>query len=177
MGILVFCEDKNIKENLKPYKSITERIVNCQTIKKADSIMFFDYPPSQEILEEILKKVSPRHIHYMYNNFTNFDEQEIIKTISGMAKFVCNNQNGIFDLQKGASFLGLTTECIEILLQIFNECNNFSIIEQNEKFYKLQYKNNIEISKVLKCPLYLDFKEILKEISSFKKNVKNQIFA
>jgi len=173
MDIIVFCEDKNIKEKLKPYKSIAEKIVNRQTIRKADSIMFFDYPPTQEIFDEIIKKVSPRHIHYMNYDFVNFHEQEILKTISGMIKFVCNNQNGVFDLEKGASFLGLTTECVEILLQIFNECKNISIIEQNEKIYKIKYLENIEISKVLHCTLYHDFKEILEEISNFKKNFKN----
>ncbi|MBR2525140.1 single-stranded-DNA-specific exonuclease RecJ [bacterium] len=177
MDILVFCEDKKIKENLKPYKSITERIVNRQTIKKSDSIMFFDYPPTKDILDEIIKKVSPRHIHYMHHDFVNFDEQEILKTISGMTKFVCNNQEGIFDLEKGASFLGLTEECIENLLQIFNECKMISIIEQNEKFYKIKYLENIEISKALHCPLYHDFQEILEEISNFKKNFNKYIFA
>ena len=173
MDIIVFCEDKNIKEKLKPYKSIAEKIVNRQAIRQADSIMFFDYPPTQEIFDEIIKKVSPRHIHYMNYDFVNFHEQEILKTISGMIKFVCNNQNGVFDLEKGASFLGLTTECVEILLQIFNECKNISIIEQNEKIYKIKYLENIEISKVLHCTLYHDFKEILEEISNFKKNFKN----
>ena len=175
MDILVFCEDKKIKEKLKSYKSITERIVNRQNTRKADSIMFFDYPPNQDIYDEIIKTISPRHIHYMSYNFVNFDEQEILKTISGMAKFVCNNQEGIFDLKKGASFLGLTTECIKILLQIFNECKMISIIEQNENCYKIKHNENIEISKVLHCTLYKDFQEILKGISNFKTNFKNLI--
>ncbi len=177
MDIVVFCEDKNIKEKLKPYTSITERILNRNTIKKADSIMFFDYPPKQEIFDEIIKKVSPLHIHYMHCDYGKFNEQEFLKTISGMIKFVCNNQEGCFYLEKAASFLGITTECFEILLQIFEECKMISIIESNEKFYKIKYLKNVEISKVLHCTSYCDFLEIMEEIFNFKKSFKNLIFA
>ena len=176
MNIIVFCEDKNTKEKLKQYKSISEKIVTRQTLKKADSIMFFDYPPKREILEEIIKKVSPRHIHYMHYDCKKFDEQDILKTISGMIKFVCNNQNGIFDLIKGASFLGLTIECIEILLQIFEESEMISIEEQNEHFYKINFNKNVEFSKLLHCSQYKDFTEILEEIYKFKSKVEDYIF-
>lgn len=168
MNITVFAENQEIIKSLKPYSAISERVVSRQNISKADSIMFFDYPPSEEIFNEIIEQVSPLHIHYMPCNFVKIDEQSLLKTISGMIKYACNNKDGIFDLKKSSSFLAITEECVEKLLNIFAECKMIKIIEQNEKEYKLEFIQNIEISNVLHCIEYADFKLMFDEICDFK---------
>lgn len=171
MNIIAFVENPDVVSLLKPYKTISEKIVTRQTLKKADSIMFFDYPPTQEELENIIKEVSPHHVHYMSCGFTQINEQNILKTISGMIKFACNNKDGVFDLKKSASFLALTTECVEKLLSILAECGMITVLEQNDSEYKLEFVKNIELSHVLHCVEYADFKESLDEISAFKANL------
>ena len=173
MNVLVFAENQKIIENLKNYKAISKKIVNRQSIQKADSIMFFDYPPTQDILENIIKTVSPRHIHYMACDVQKFDEQYILKTFSGMVKYVCNNKDGIFNIEQAASFLAVTNECIDILMQIFNECRMISIKESNEEFYTISFLNNIELAQVLHSSKFNDFKEELIFIAKFKENMLN----
>lgn len=173
MDIIVFAENKSVTDFLKPYKSISQRIVTRQTVRKADSIMFFDYPPTKEIFEDIIKTVSPAHVHFMKCNFTKYNEQEILKTLSGMVKFACNNKDGVFDTEKGAIFLTLTEDCIDVLLHIFEECGMISILRQNEDNYNLKFKNNIEISQVLHSENYAEFKEMLEQISKFKEEMNN----
>lgn len=175
MKILVFAENQDIINKLKPYKALSENIVNRYSIENADSIMFFDYPPTEDDYELILEKVSPRHIHYMACNNLNINEQEIIKTISGMAKFACNNKDGLFDLEKSACYLGLTINCVKSVLQLLKQCKMFKIIKQNEKNYILEYENKIEISQVLHCIEYQNFKDILDEICEFKNNLYSEI--
>ncbi len=175
MNILIFAENKNVIETLKPYKTLSNKIISRQTAKKADSIMFFDYPPNKDDFDMIIKTVSPRHIHYMMYNAA-LDEQDILKTVSGMVKFCCNNKNGIFELQKGMSFLALTQSCVEILLQLLQDCGMIEILEQNNINYKLKYQGNIEISQVLHCKKYAEFKKCLDKINNFKKTFLTNSF-
>lgn len=171
MNIIVYAENKAVTDSLKSYKYLSEKTVTRQTLKNADSIMFFDYPPTQEDFDDIIEKVEPRHIHYMACDFSKFDEQTVLKTLSGMVKFACNNKNGIFEPARGASFLSITCECVEILLQILEDCGMINIIEKNQDSYTIEYKQNIELSQVLHCTRYAEFKEIFDEIISFKENL------
>ena len=168
MKVIVYAENKSVIDSLKPYKTLSDSIINRETIKKADSIMFFDYPPSEEIFDSIIESVSPRHIHYMACNFTKFDEHDIIKTLSGMVKYTCNNRNGEFDLAKSASFLGLTIDCVECLLSIFEQCKMIKIVEKNIDNYKIEFVGNVELSHITGCIQYKKFKDLLLEIEDCK---------
>ena len=171
MDILVFAENKNVIESLKSYKVLNEKIVNRKTVRKADSIMFFDYPPTKEIFDEIIEKVSPRHIHYMACDSLYFDEHSILKTISGMIKYTINNKNGIFDLQKASIFLGLSAECIEILLEILEKSEMINILERKSESCKIKYNKNVELSSILSSDMYEEFKKSLEEIIFFRENL------
>lgn len=175
MNIIAFAENQSVINSLKPYNEIYERIVSRQTLKNADSIMFFDYPPNEELLNEILETVSPHHIHYMPCDKTMLDESTLLKTISGMIKFSCNNKNGVFDLAKSSSFLAITEECVEKLLQIFAECQMIKILEQTETEYKIEFVKNIELSNVLHCIEYAEFKGLLDEICKFKEDASKTL--
>ncbi|MGN0018409.1 MAG: single-stranded-DNA-specific exonuclease RecJ [Candidatus Gastranaerophilaceae bacterium] len=175
MDILVFAENKKVIDYLKPYKSLSEKIVSRDTIKKADSIMFFDYPPCEEIMDNILKTISPKHIHFMPIKHSTLDEQEILKTISGMVKYTCNNKNGEFDIQKASTFLGLTDECIDILLNILSDCKMIKINSQNENIYNIEFLNNIELSQALHCTEYQQFKQTLDDIYKYQQTCTNNL--
>lgn len=168
MKVVVFAENKGVLDILKPYESLSELVVNRETLKKADSIMFFDYPPSEEIFDNIIETVSPRHIHYMGCNFTKFEENDIIKTLSGMVKYICNNRNGEFGLAKSASFLGLTIDCVKCLLSILEQCKMIKIVEKNIDNYKIEFVGNVELSHIKGCIQYKEFKDLLSEIEDCK---------
>lgn len=171
MNILVFAENQKNIASLKNYNAISERIVNRTNVEKADSIMFFDYPPTQKMLESIIETVSPRHIHYMACDIQKADEQNILKTVSGMIKYACNNKDGIFNLEQAASFLALTIECVENLIQIFDECKMIAIREKTETYYKIEFLKNIELSQTLHCAVYKDFKDELHQIEKYRKKL------
>lgn len=168
MNIVVYAENKDVINSLKPYKCLNDAIVNRETLKKADSIMFFDYPPSEELFDKIVEFVQPRHIHYMACNVKNLDELEIIKTLSGMIRYTCNNKNGEFNLAKSASFLSLTIECIEALLDVLEQCKMIKIVEKNIDNYELEFLGNVELSHITGCLQYNEFKNQLEEIIDCK---------
>ncbi|MDD1763047.1 MAG: DHHA1 domain-containing protein, partial [Methanothrix sp.] len=146
LNIAVFAEDKDVIEQLKPYKTLTDRIFNRRNIPKADALMFFDYPPNQDIFDEIIIKSSPKFIHFMHYEGKNFDEKDILKTFQGMLKYSLNNLNGMFDLQRSAAFLSQTKEAVSTLLNVFEECEMIKgQFESNN--YKIDLINPGDISK------------------------------
>lgn len=167
LNIAVFAEEKAVLDNLKPYKPLSEKVCNRQTIQKADAIMFFDYPASQEIFEDILKKSTPKNIHFMHYEVKQLDEKEFLKTFSGMLKFAYNNKNGIFDIERCASFLAQTKETICELLNVFEESE---IIKGKNggTSYKIEFFSNTEISKTLHTKAYKEFLAEIKLTQEYK---------
>ena len=54
--------------------------------------MFFDYPPNNDILADVVNKSSPSRIHFMKYDVDEVQRFTYIKTICGMIKYVCNKQ-------------------------------------------------------------------------------------
>jgi len=168
LDICVFVEDIKIKEKLKPYQYISEKIVNRQNVEKKDVLMFFDYPCDDDVLNLVKQKSSATTFHYM--NYQNYkaDEETILKTFSGMIRYNCNNLEGKFNLLRAASAIGVTEEVIEVLLEIFQDCGMIKILERGENFYKIEFINGIEISKTLHTPRYAEFVELMNTINDYK---------
>ena len=161
-------EDIKIKDSLKPYKNIYDNIINRQTAKKNDVLMFFDYPCDEEVLSQIKQQVSPSAYHYMsYQNY-NIDEEAILKTFSGMIKYTCNNLNGQFNLNRAAAAIGVTNEIIEIILEIFAESGMIKILIRENDYYQIEFLNSIELSKTLHSTKYPEFIELMNSINDYK---------
>ncbi len=168
LGVSVFVEDLKIKEELKPYQNITECIVNRQTVCKNDVLMFFDYPCNEDVLAKIKQSACASAIHYMnYQNY-KIDEEKLLKSFASMIKYCCNNLEGNFSLQRGASALGITEEVIEMLLEVFQDCGMIKILERDEEAYKIEFLAGIELSKALHSVKYAEFVELMNTINDYK---------
>ena len=163
----VFAEDRSIIDKLKIYPEIVSRIKNRNNITKTDSIMFFDYPASSEIYENILKIAEPSIIHYM-NYEIRHSIDEYLKTIYGMIKFVSNNKNGEFNLLNSSLFLGVTTSLIKLTLIMFEEGKIIKIIDKTEDNYIIQLLEHVDISSIPKLDGYIEFSLEFNTIKGFK---------
>jgi single-stranded-DNA-specific exonuclease len=170
LKIAVFAEEKEIIENLKHYKALSERSFNRQNIEKSDSIIFFDYPASKEIFDEILKKSSPEFLHFMNYESKNINEKEFLKTFLGMLKFSYNKQNGSFNIERCASFLAQTEEIVLRLLNIFAEIGMIKFKEKNIKEYQIELLSDSQISKALHTQSYKEFINQVKVVFNYKKS-------
>lgn len=172
LNIAIFAEEKAVVDKLKSYKALFERVFNRQTVQKADAIMFFDYPPSQEIFDEIIKKTSPKVLHFMNYEVKKFDEREFLKTFFGMLKFAYSNKNGNFDLQRSASFLAQTKETVVELLNVFSESEIIKGVNGGGNNYKIDFLlNGGEISKVLHTNSYKNFLKHIKKAQEYKSSL------
>lgn len=168
LGISVFAEDKKIIESLKPYENIVNAVVNRQNAHKNDVLMFFDYPCSDDVFENIKQTVCASSIHYMNYQNNKIDDEGIIKAFSGMIKYACNNLNGEFGLKRAASALAISEEIVEILLDIFADSGMIKILSRGENSYQIEFISGIELSKTLHSVKYSEFIELMKSINDYK---------
>lgn len=168
LKISVFAEDKTVIQSLKPYSALYDKIFNRQTLSKCDTLMFFDYPPSEKVFENIIKKASPKFLHFMKYDVKKIDEKELLKTFSGMLKYSFNNQQGIFDLEKSSIFLALDENTVISMLQIFEEAGLVKILEKRPTDYKIESVEVSDITKTLHTKNYEKFKNLLEKIQEYK---------
>ena len=166
--ICAFVEDKSILENLKPYKNISECIFNRNTAQKSDVLMFFDYPADEDILQNIMNSVAPDAIHYMNYRKGMYNIENILKLFSGMIRYTCNTLDGNFNLTRAAAALGITNVAVETMIEIFEDIGMVSIIERQEEFFRIDFKESVEISKTLHTIKYAEFVELINTIDDYK---------
>lgn len=171
LNIAVFAEDKSVLEKLKPHKCLNKKVFNRLSPKKCDAVMFFDYPASQEIFDDIIQKTSPKYIHFMNCEIQGVNEKEFLKTFSGMLKFSYNNLNGVFDLERSASFLAQTRETIIELLNVFSESEIIKATEKSVKEFKIEYLAGTEITKALHTTSYKEFLSQVNDTIEYKNSL------
>lgn len=168
LGVSVFVEDLQIKESLKPYKNITECIINRQTACKNDVLMFFDYPCDSDILDKLKQTVCATSLHYM--NYQNYkvNEENLLKNFASMIRYCINNLEGKFVLLRAASALGVSEKVVETILEIFQEAGMIKIAERDETFYLINLITEINLSKALHTSKYAEFVELMNTINDYK---------
>jgi len=168
LNIGVFAEDKAVLDKLKPFKALSERTFNRQVSKKFDVVMFFDYPASEEIFDDIIEKTSPDFLHFMNHQLTKHNEQEFLKTFSGMVKFAHNNKSGVFDLEKCASYLAQPKQLVIALLEIFEEIETIKILKKADTEYQIEFLSTVESSKALHVVGYSELLKIIEQVKGYK---------
>ena len=170
-NILIFAESKTVSDKLKPFSALFARIINRDTLRPCDSLMFFDYPADRETFDRILNQTNPLAIHFMNYDIKSTDEEEFLKTVCGMLKFACHNNGGKVDLRRFASFLGKSYKVFELLFSIFEDVGLIKIKEQTKDYYIIDYNHQGNISLVLHSPKYSLLTDLISECEEFQKNL------
>lgn len=169
----IFAQNKNTIETLKSYKEIAPKIKNRKDLQKCNQLMFFDYPASENIMQELLQISGAKTLHFMNYNNRNIDIQELIKNISGMLKYVCSNKNGEVNLQDISDFLAISDEVTELCIDMLEELGMFNIIENNGNIYKIEFNKAIEFAKIKNSNLYQELENELKKIFDYREKFCN----
>ena len=171
LKIGVFAEDKGVLENLKPHKSLIDKVFNRQSIPKSDAVMFFDYPVNQEIFEEIIKSSGAKFVHFMNYEPKKVNEQELLKIFLGMVRFVHNQKQGVFNVEGGALALVQTKEVVVELLNIFEQSGIIKVLQKTPQEYKIEFLGASEISKALHTEAYAEFLEEIRQVQEYRNSL------
>ena len=169
--IMVFAENKQILEMLRPYKNLSDKTFTREQLCECNSVMFFDYPADKETFENILRETSPQSIHLMNYDIKYFDEKEFLKTIAGMLKFAHNNNGGKVELRRCASHLGKSIKLVETVMELFEELNFIQITDKTPAYYIVKFKGIDDIAKVLHSPKYEHILNMAEECELFQKGL------
>lgn len=168
LSICSFVEDRSILEALKPFSAIYESVCNRNNVQKCDVLMFFDYPADEDILQSVMQGALADTIHYMNYQKVKYNEEQILKTFSGMIRYTCNTLDGDFNLSRAASALGVTNVVIETLLEMFEDVGMIKIKERLDESFKIEFLTSVELSKTLHTLKYAEFVELMNTISEYK---------
>ncbi len=170
-NILIFAESKTVSDKLKPFSALFARIINRDTLRPCDSLMFFDYPADRETFDRILNQTNPLAVHFMNYDVKSTDEEEFLKTVCGMLKFACHNNGGKVDLRRFASFLGKSYKVFELLFSIFEDVGLIKIKERSKDYFVIDYNPETDVSQVLHSPKYAILTDLINECEEFQKSL------
>ena len=171
LNIKVFAESKYIYDTIKNYAEISSHTVMRPDIQKCDVLMLFDYPPDKQTFDLILEKAQPKGIHFMNYEIKMYDEEDLLKTFSGMLKFASHNNNGKVDLIRCASFLGKSVKIIESLLKLYEHAGFIKINETSALFYTIEFIGIDDLSKILQSEEYRKIFDMTLECEEFQKSL------
>ena len=169
LDFIVFAENNLIIQSLKDYKGICERIVNRNNLRNADGIMFLDYPPTLDLMQNVINIVAPDKIHFMNYDFDFVRKFDYIKTFAGMIKYVTNSKDGVFDLNSSSAFLGITVNMTETLLDLFEEIGCIKILERGESCFVIEQLNSYSQKDYTDVENYALFRSMLDECEQTRK--------
>lgn len=167
-NIAVFAESKQVKDFLKPFKEISDKIITRNSLKPSDSLMFFDYPSDKKTFENIINTVNPSSIHFMKYDIKEFDEEEFLKTVFGMLKYANNNNSGKVELLRFASHLGKSYDVLHILFEILENSGIIKIKEKNDEYYIVEMTGNADLNKVLHSEKYQTMLDLAQNCQEFQ---------
>ena len=170
-NILIFAESKAITDKLKPFKSLSEKVITRDNLSECDGLMFFDYPADKETFDNIIEKTSAKAIHFMNYEQKILDEEEFLKTVYKMLNFAYHNTNGKVELRRCASFLGKSYKVLELLFTIFEEVGILKIKEQNSEYFVIDLTDENDLSKVLHSTKYSMLIDVISECEEFQKSL------
>lgn len=170
-NILIFAESKTVCDKLKPYDALSSQTITRDSLKPCDGLMFFDYPADRETFDRILSETNASAIHFMNYDLKITDEEEFLKTVSGMLKFACHNNGGKVELRRFASFLGKSYKVFELLFDIFENCGLITIEEKTKDYFVVSLTNETDISKVLHSQKYNLLLDLIEECEEFQKSL------
>ncbi|MBQ7126049.1 hypothetical protein IJO12_03085, partial [bacterium] len=171
LNIRVFAESRYILDTIKSYAEISARTFTRQDIPRCDVVMFFDYPSDKQTLDLILEKAQPKGLHFMNYEPKILDEQEFLKTFTGMLKFAAHNNDGKVELIRCSSFLGKSVKIFEMLLALYEQVGFIKILDKNSAFYTIEFIGVDDISKILHTEKYTQIFELIIECEQFQKSL------
>lgn len=169
-SISIFAENKKTYEYLSSQNLCNANIINRFNITPASQLVFFDIPPSQEIVDELVEKSQAKVIHCLRNNSINLVPVEILKTLSGMLKYADSKLDGMIDISLLTSKLCISSQAFEIAIRLFQSSGIIEILDEDIPIMKVKFIQPKDINSLKACSEYEEFSKIVEEINNFRNN-------
>ncbi len=167
----IFVEDKSIKEFLKPYKTIYEKICSRKNLTRCNQIMFFDYPANEELTKLIIKNTGAKVLHFMNYDNKQYTVDNVVRTLSGMLKYAANNKNGELNLIDLEAASGLSDDLVRLCIDMFTGLNMIRAEELGRDLLKIEFVNPVEMHKIKESEFYDELETELEKIHTYRQRL------
>lgn len=167
----IFVEDKEIKEFLKSYPQIFEKIHSRKNLAHCNQVMFFDYPASSELMNFIIKETGAKVLHFMGYDNKKYTVEAVVKTVCGMLKYAVNNKNSEVNLIDLESASGLSDDMVRLCIDMFAGLNMIRAEEQSKDLLKIEFINPVEMHKIKESEFYDELETELEKIYTYRQRL------
>ena len=167
----IFVEDKEIKEFLKSYPQIFEKIHSRKNLAHCNQVMFFDYPASSELMSFIIKETGAKVLHFMGYDNKKYTVEAVVKTVCGMLKYAVNNKNSEVNLIDLESASGLSDDMVRLCIDMFAGLNMIRAEEQSKDLLKIEFINPVEMHKIKESEFYDELETELEKIYTYRQRL------
>ena len=183
--ISIFIENKDILKLIENEETAAKKVISRLTLEKTDQIMFFDFPADKDLFAEILEKTKPQMVHLMPFYDIKHDNDELIKTISGMMKYAYSNKNGKINISELASKLSISNKAVKICAELLGKSGIINILDLSEQDINFKFLQGKGFLEIFSQKEYAQFIEEMANIEKFRhkllydeiSNIKNEILA
>lgn len=170
--LMLFAENKELVARLERFENLRAKIFNRFTPRKANHIMFFDYPPNKKIMHEIIKTSEPLAVHFMGMKSLCIEPLETLKNLSAMLKYSHNHKNGEFLIENVLLISGLDIEAVETALKLFLDIKMIDIVSRTGNLLKIEFLKSVEISRIKESLYFEEFTKNIENTTEFRKNIE-----
>ena len=171
LSTFIFAENREIKELLKPYSPIFEKIQSRKTITQCTQIMFFDYPPSAELMRSLIKKTGAKVLHFMHYENKKNTVEEVVRTLLGMLKYVVNNKNGELNFADLNAATALSDDLVRLGVDTFLGLNMIKAEEQSRDLLKIEFADPVEMHRIKESEFYDELETELEKIYAYRQRL------
>jgi len=164
----VFLENNDTIKNISDYSAIKSLIKNRFSLEPNDELILLSSPCSEEDFSKIINMVTPQKVHIFNCHEKKLEVIDFIKTISGMLKYTSSHNNGEFNITKSLAFLSVTSDALDICMNLLDEAGVIKIKNQTEDTYLIEFLQSKAISDIMNTEKYTELENELSEINKFR---------
>lgn len=171
LDILAKATEK-IKDDLIIFAESAVAVENCTftsraSIKKAKHLLFWQFPPTLELFQEIVAKTEAEKIYLIGNAEANFDNpSNFLKRLYGLAKFAVAKRDGQIEGELLTCLMGSSKMAVALGLKVLKSVHKIDwYVEDGIIFLDLLEEAPCAMEEM---PEYVQLKNCLNQISNFR---------
>lgn len=134
-----------------------------------ESLVMLTIPPTQSILDEIIRIVQPERIFWSGSEPSGNETETILKTTAQIIKQGFTQNQSTFELEAMAAHMATTQELVRLVIYWLASRGDISIVDENET--TIQLKANGIANKTQQDEFKKKIQKTLSEIQAFKRYV------
>ena len=168
--ISIFAENKDTCEYLASQNLCNANVINRLDVLPVSQLVFFDIPPTREVVEELIEKSHAKVVHCLKQNSLGLAPVEVLKTLSGMLKYADSKLDGMIDVSLLASKLCISSQAFEAAVRLFQSSGIIEILDEDMPLMKIRFIQPKDINSLKACEEYEEFSKAVEEINDFRNN-------